>query len=316
MQFTAPCLLPDFSKIKTIKVVSPRYWPQILDIEGNSTHARLLKRRVIYVKRRIGFLSYLEDPKNYRSILSRSLSTMKHNYNPFNVLDSTNDTYTPSSHQRNESDAIGSFSTDSRILAFAQQFCGDEIESSSFFTTVLNECLTQEKPEMLQYYLQLFQFAKQIQSNFFLVDNQTIWNIKLLIDYYTSSDTLRGHSIEPLVEQSFLESLRTRLERFFISESGIDSLRINNYLQTGLFPVNPNLSKSPMVQRSTFGNYLTYFGVPSFSKLLQLATKLSVPENLLLPALAKLNFVNILKSKNTESQEELVKVLHALKIRK
>ena len=42
------------------QVVSPRYLPLTLDLEHNPAHVRALRGRVIYVKRKTGFLLYLQ----------------------------------------------------------------------------------------------------------------------------------------------------------------------------------------------------------------------------------------------------------------
>jgi hypothetical protein len=63
---------------------------------------------MLHVKQRAGHLSYVEDPKGYRSLLAKSL---------------TND----QSGRRNvKQEVIKSFSSDPRVLAFAESFCDQE----------------------------------------------------------------------------------------------------------------------------------------------------------------------------------------------
>lgn len=55
VDMVAPCLLPEFSHIKAIRIVSPRYWAQTIDLLVCSAQAEIIKRAcTIYVKRKTG----------------------------------------------------------------------------------------------------------------------------------------------------------------------------------------------------------------------------------------------------------------------
>lgn len=135
----APCLLPDFSLIKKIRVASPRYWAQTVDIGAAGAQAEVARKACIfYVKRKTGalspsgpdfhrglcsrivsahgsgFLSYSHDPTGCRSILSQ----------PFPKTFAS--AGVRSRAQSNKTDFIRSFSQDPTILAFAHNFCGDQ----------------------------------------------------------------------------------------------------------------------------------------------------------------------------------------------
>ena len=65
LSMVTPCILPDLKKVSRLAVRSPRYFPVELDIAGNPALASALRRNCrIYVKRRVGHLSY----KNVRGI--------------------------------------------------------------------------------------------------------------------------------------------------------------------------------------------------------------------------------------------------------
>ena len=67
----SPCHLPPLNTVKELIVCGPRYWPRELHIGSDATHAACLRRRILWVKRKIGHLSYLEDPQGLSSIFCR-----------------------------------------------------------------------------------------------------------------------------------------------------------------------------------------------------------------------------------------------------
>ena len=56
-----PCILPEFSLIKSIQINSNRYWNSTLNLEGNKNHySSLINTRTLLVKRKTGHLSYIK----------------------------------------------------------------------------------------------------------------------------------------------------------------------------------------------------------------------------------------------------------------
>lgn len=77
LSLVTPCLLPDLKEVSRISICSPRYFPVELDIAGNPAVAFALRRRCrIYVKRRVGHLSYKNVRRDKRKLqcLSPSFS--------------------------------------------------------------------------------------------------------------------------------------------------------------------------------------------------------------------------------------------------
>ncbi|WWC63280.1 uncharacterized protein I303_105880 [Kwoniella dejecticola CBS 10117] len=67
----SPTLVTPFENIKSIEIDSPRYWPITLNLDVNGDEKGrndLVKSRIIYVKRKMGFLDYNSDPKGNRSL--------------------------------------------------------------------------------------------------------------------------------------------------------------------------------------------------------------------------------------------------------
>jgi hypothetical protein len=50
---------------------------------------------------------------------------------------------------------VSSFSADPQIHVFAQVFCMNVSETSRFFSSILYECLSMDKPDILETYLEL-----------------------------------------------------------------------------------------------------------------------------------------------------------------
>lgn len=64
LSMVTPCVLPDLKEVLRLSINSPRYFPVELDVAGNPAMASTLRRHCrIYVKRRVGHLSY----KNVRT---------------------------------------------------------------------------------------------------------------------------------------------------------------------------------------------------------------------------------------------------------
>uniref|UniRef100_A0A7S1T5E7 Anaphase-promoting complex subunit 1 n=1 Tax=Compsopogon caeruleus TaxID=31354 RepID=A0A7S1T5E7_9RHOD len=69
----APCIIPPLHQISHIEVLGPRFWPSIYMLSSDAPQ-RLRKSPIaISVKRKSGYLPYLEDPRGFRGIFSRSL---------------------------------------------------------------------------------------------------------------------------------------------------------------------------------------------------------------------------------------------------
>lgn len=59
VSLVTPCVLPELKEVSRLSIRSPRYFPVELDLAGNPAVATALQRRCrIYVKRRVGHLSY------------------------------------------------------------------------------------------------------------------------------------------------------------------------------------------------------------------------------------------------------------------
>ena len=109
----APCTLPPLNTISALSVCGPRYWPRALDTIGSDdAHAAGLSRRVLWVKRKIGHLSYLADPQGLSSMFARHFpSSGAMAPQPAGRLTGIT------------TQCVAAFSSEPMLLAFSQHLC-------------------------------------------------------------------------------------------------------------------------------------------------------------------------------------------------
>ncbi|KAL6977479.1 hypothetical protein U1Q18_026278 [Sarracenia purpurea var. burkii] len=75
-----PCILPERALLKTVRVCGPRYWPQVIELvpedkpwwsSGDKNDP--FNSGVLYIKRKVGACSYVDDPVGSQSLLSRAM---------------------------------------------------------------------------------------------------------------------------------------------------------------------------------------------------------------------------------------------------
>lgn len=184
-QLISPSLIPGIDRLLTIKIDTPRYWPFVFEVNSSKAHQEsLLHAQTLYVKRRTMFLGYLEDPKGSRSLFTRSgLSTGDAANLDFPQYSDT--TVHPASDLQQ---FIASHSNDTSFLAFADRFCradgvtGEEKVFNAFCHAALYDCIVQDKPFILSYYLALYR-ARVLspRSRFFQIIHQ---DLVRTTDYY------------------------------------------------------------------------------------------------------------------------------------
>lgn len=210
----------------------------------------------------------MDDPKSFRSILARNFPK------ELNLFDENNE---KNFHNKikQKSEFISSFSADPSVLAFVRYFCQEEQGNeknysiiTSFYTSVLYECLTQEKTEFIPIYIFLY---NTIRNLFEQLNSQSLWSIKLIIQFYKNRDIFSIYDkniIEippPLISLSFIECLRIQIEKFF------SKFQFHTYLEKyyeqliypDFFIITKNISKSNRLL-SIFGCFLIYYDIYLF----------------------------------------------------
>lgn len=173
-EMMAPTLLPELHLLKQIRVKGPRYWQLLIDLSNETNHLKsiLSKGGVLYVKLRAGQLSYKEDPMGWRSFSAQTI-THGNEARSFKPED------------------ISAFTSDPALLLFAEYFCkptvnmGQKQEMLDFFSSILYECVTQEKPEMLPTYIAIDQAVRRLERGE-MSETFELGQIKLVLEFFNS----------------------------------------------------------------------------------------------------------------------------------
>lgn len=162
-QYTSPSLIPDFNRVVSITIDSPRYWPYWIDFDTahpSRAAANVLHTQTIWVKRRLGYLGYGEDPRGNRSVFA---------FTGFRVGDTATMDFPRGTKEERipiklELDKfITSFSVDTRTIGFADRLCQGEPDTRlegmvlSYCQQSLLECLLFDKSSCLRTLLNIFQ---------------------------------------------------------------------------------------------------------------------------------------------------------------
>ena len=156
----------------------------------------------IFVKKKAGQLSYVQDPHSLQSLLTQTGAS-----------------------NASALDVIQSFTDDLRILGFAQYFCEGKSNRqlqnqclngtslSQLYTDILYECLTQEKPESIALHVSLLHLLRSLEEESSLAST---WTLRLVLDYYESKKCEKGQKDrQSLLNQEFLDSIVNIVDRNF-----------------------------------------------------------------------------------------------------
>jgi hypothetical protein len=203
LKMTAPCLLRNTAeKPSQLRVVSERYYPLSLDLDGPNSG------RVFFVKKRSAHLSYRQDPDAQRSLLVQTGS-----FSGGAFLD-----------------LVASFTEDHKVIAFAQYLCGDgnchatnanhnPFTVSGFCTRVLHECLTLDTEEALPLYLALRSSIEAVKSGS-KSSVRSIWDFRLIRSYYGERKRIVADSSPRLLNDELVTYLCGILENVITEDWG------------------------------------------------------------------------------------------------
>jgi len=191
----SPCLIPDAVHTSNliINVSSDRYYPLTRVVTRAATdHSEL----VLYVKKKAGHLSFVQDPHEFRSLL---------------VQVGGSDATTV--------DVVRSFTESPILLSFAEFMCSsfkgqnrmrkqkeELLGIDDVCTELLFECLSEEKPEMLFVLLAIHNLIRQKDAKLTTLD---VWNIRLLQAARKTDDT------HALVTENFVASISEAVDNHF-----------------------------------------------------------------------------------------------------
>lgn len=210
-----------------LSLATNRYYPLRIEL---SQSGKFLFPSVVYVKKKLGFLSYVQDPHALKSLVVQAEGSSG------SVVD-----------------LIGSFTEDPRLISFAEFLCDPTEKSVSshlddfsippyeFCAEILVECLTLGKTEVLPILLSLRnQIIEQER-----IAVQNIWDLRLL-----RSMAMHNASSKGVVRPEFVALLCDRANQYFIKAgfSGDDAVSYFN---------------DPWKRNPLLGSFLIWFDIPS-----------------------------------------------------
>jgi len=212
VQVSTPFLVANGSKFVELRLKSDRYYPIVINSKDLNTHDNL---RTLFVKRKAGHLSYLQDPNGLRSL---SMQTGSANREAFLK-------------------SIKLFSDDAMLTSFSKYFCFSSFDDNKmherFCGDIAYECLREEKSDIIPVYLKLFRLIESSGRNKIGVDD--IWDTKILRTYAETRERLgdEASTSYSLVNRETLSLLCEHVEKsFHTTESELLSLRNKNWWES------------------------------------------------------------------------------------
>eukprot|EP00795_Rhopilema_esculentum_P002872 gene2872-1109_t len=162
----APCFLPEVSLIDEIQVVGPRYWPITIKFSDSEKPPDEIVRIIncLYVKKKVGYLSYVDDPKGHRNLMARTFT-----------------------NQSEKLETISSFSSNADAVLFGEMFCSDDAKTnevnSEFLSSTLFECVSNEKLDVLPTYMSIERVLAEAADGHFSSENMK--QLEIIFQYYS-----------------------------------------------------------------------------------------------------------------------------------
>lgn len=159
MRMIAPTLVPKYSRLLSLKIDSPRYWPLVIDFNDENSLKNLKTSQTFYVKKKAGYLSYAADPRNLKSTASRNrvgldlVAMMRMDLVPNQRL-LRSDNYEEVGNSLEFSDSLSS------LARFARSG-----GSCNFIDAVLLDALSNDKPVSVWYHLTLNRLCNLAQKD-------------------------------------------------------------------------------------------------------------------------------------------------------
>ncbi|KAK8947459.1 Anaphase-promoting complex subunit 1 [Platanthera zijinensis] len=271
-----PCILPEKTMLKNFRVCGPRYWPQVIELQPEVKRCLKTEKKdplngcLLYVKRKVGFCSYVDDPIGCQSLLSRAM----HKVFDKSSLDGSSIWFSDENNlgSYKVDQLVGTFSADPSLIAFAQVCCdsswtkGYDATFQEFCSQVIFECVSNDRPALLQIYLSLYTTVasmwEQVKSGHFIChDSSFLHSLKLALAYNEASGNGKLSSARGgIVQSNFLESMKKHVEEILNSLTGLKDSLINYLNINRKWP--ENLSAFQQGETIPFSWYLQWYGVP------------------------------------------------------
>ena len=188
-QLRAPCLLPELRFLQRVQLLDPRYRSVVFDRDHNWHKLERILQGAdhLVVQRKAGCLSYMEDPTGLASLATPTLSAWAI-----------------------RAGTVANFTTDKFVLFLCRHFLdGSSVRTPDsapldtqlrLLSLVLNDCVVNEKTDLVQPWLQLLHKNQQHRSTL------SLWQMKFLVNFPVDSST------SSFIDSELVLALRHELE--------------------------------------------------------------------------------------------------------
>ncbi|CAL9156743.1 unnamed protein product [Musa hybrid cultivar] len=271
-----PCILPERSVLKTVRVCGPRYWPQVIQlIPEDKPWWRFRDKTgpfnggILYIKRKVGSCSYVDDPIGCQSLLSRAMHKVC-DTSDMNCSNTRNNNSAPGSYKIDQ--LVSTFSADPSLIGFAQLCCDSwnsraDANFQEFCSQLLFECVSKDRPALLQIYLSLYTTIEamweQVKScRLVFEDSLFLSSLKLALAYNEAliNGKLSCGSVS-IIQCTFIQSLKRHMEEILICSQSLNE-NVFKYLDSGIWP--DCQSDTGKMDAMLLSWYLLWYGIPSF----------------------------------------------------
>lgn len=187
IEVTTPYLLSNNAEFSEMRTKSERYYPIVIDASKWKDSPPTL-----FVKRKPGHLSYLQDPNSLQSL---SIQTEGESFLK----------------------SISLFSNDAALSSFAKYFCAshrgnDDEVFWQFCNVIAHECTKDETSEMLPHYLNLFRLVESPRLNM-----KNVWDVRLLQSYLERKKRSVDTFSVDLMNPQFIHLIHQKLDNVFMT---------------------------------------------------------------------------------------------------
>lgn len=200
-QIRAPCLLPELRFLQQVQLNDPRYRSIVFDRlhNWNKLERILQGRDHLFVQRKAGCLSYTEDPTGLASLATPTLSAWA--IRASTVANFTTDRFVQFLCRHFLAAAENQNGTAHLLVEQEPKSLNTQLRLLSL---ILNDCVVNEKTEMVKPWLQLLHKADQRDSS-----TLPLWQLKFLINFPAITSPSGS---TPFVDPEMVLALRHQLE--------------------------------------------------------------------------------------------------------
>lgn len=201
LQASTPFLVANNSDFVELRSKSDRYYPIVINTSNWDTKGNM---STLFVKRKAGHLSYLQDPNGLRSLSMQTGSADRESFLK----------------------SIKLFSDDPTLSSFAKYFCFSSFDDDALFERfckdIAYECMKEEKSDILPIYLKIFRLIESKGQKKTSIED--VWDSKLLSTYVETRERLGGKTSHLVNKETIFLLCESIEESFTISETMLSSL--------------------------------------------------------------------------------------------